>query len=116
VLHDQDLNNLFYQSSMFNTPIWSQIALPLSDHVSTRLSSGEVVFLHLPSGEYLSLDGVGAVLWDLVSSGATLTEIRASIVDRYSVEPERCESDLLSLVREMQAAGLIALSGDEDRS
>lgn len=74
--------------------------------VSSRLED-EVVILNLKSGIYHGLEAVGARVWDLICNPAPVREVRDRLLDEYDVEPERCESDLLALLEELKAHGLL---------
>ncbi|MBN1868030.1 PqqD family protein [Candidatus Sumerlaeota bacterium] len=77
-----------------------------SDQVSTDLGE-EVVIMGLQSEEYFSLENVGARIWNMIQEPKTAKEILDAIVRDYAVEPERCERDLLAVLREMENEGLI---------
>ncbi len=79
-----------------------------SDQVSTDLS-GESVILNLKSGTYYGLDGVGVRVWHLIQEPKTVSDIRDAILAEYEVEPARCEQDLLALLQDLAAEGLIEI-------
>lgn len=81
------------------------------DQVSSDLS-GEAVVLNLKSGKYYGLNAVGARIWNLIQEPRTLNDIRNVIMEEYEVEPERCEREILNLLQELAAEGLIEV-GDE---
>jgi Coenzyme PQQ synthesis protein D (PqqD) len=61
------------------------------------------------AGLYFSLDNVGALVWQLVQEPTSVTELRAAILERYEVEPEVCERDLLALLRELADRNLVEI-------
>ena len=67
----------------------------------------EVVILGLKSGVYYGLDAVGARIWSLIQEPRAVGDIRDTLVEEYQVEPKRCERELLALLRELAAEGLI---------
>jgi Coenzyme PQQ synthesis protein D (PqqD) len=69
--------------------------------------AGEAAILSLTSGVYYSLDPVGARVWNLIQRPRTVHDIRDMLLQEYDVEAERCERDLLALLRELAAEGLI---------
>jgi hypothetical protein len=89
--------------------------MKLSDKVSippqvmARRVGEETVILDLASGTYFGLDAVGARIWQLMGEGKTLAEICEAIFAEYEVSREDTERDLLELVRELNAQGLISL-------
>lgn len=63
--------------------------------------------LNLTSGIYYGLDAVGARIWNLIQEPRTVNEIRDVLLREYDVETERCERDLLAILQNLAAAGLI---------
>lgn len=78
------------------------------DQVSSDLG-GEAVILSMRDGMYYGLDAVGARVWELLQQPRTVSELRDAIVEVYEVDPARCESDLIDLLREMAGRGLVQL-------
>jgi hypothetical protein len=76
------------------------------DQVSSDLG-GEVAILDLKAGVYYGLDAVGARIWSLIQEPITVNEIRDILLEEYEVEPERCEHDLLALLRRLADEGLV---------
>lgn len=89
------------------------VVSPVQAQVSTNLS-GEVVILCMRSGQYFSLDAVGARVWELLQQQRTLEEIRDLLIEEYEVDVERCTQDLLGLVAELSRAELVRVRGGED--
>ncbi len=71
-----------------------------TDQVSSDLG-GEVAILHLKAGVYYGLDAVGARIWNLIQQPRTVQEVRDVIVSEYEVGPDRCESDLITLLQRL---------------
>ena len=76
------------------------------DQVASDLA-GEVILLSLQTGQYYGLDQVGARIWELVQQPTRVADIRDAIVREYEVGLERCERDVLSLLRGLMTEGLI---------
>jgi hypothetical protein len=81
------------------------------DQVSCDLD-GEAAILNLRSGVYYGLDRVGAWIWNAIQTPQTVAEIQEAMLREYEVEPERCERDLLALLEELAAAGLIEIRNE----
>jgi hypothetical protein len=78
----------------------------VSHHVSCDLS-GEAIVLDLDAGLYYGLNEVGARVWSLLQTPATVRSVLATLLDEYDVAPERCEQDLFGLIREFDERGLV---------
>ena len=77
-----------------------------AQQVSTELD-GEMAILSLQNGVYYGLDPVGARIWELVQEPQIVSAVRDQIVSEYEVSPEVCEADLLALLGDLHAAGLV---------
>ena len=84
----------------------SSTVVAAKDQVSSDLG-GEVAILDLKAGVYYGLDAVGARIWSLIEEPRTVNEIRGILLEEYDVEPERCERDLLALLRRLADEGLV---------
>lgn len=85
------------------------IVTATSDQVSTHLE-GQVVILNLKSGGYFGLSAVGARIWELLEKPIEIRHIRDTILAEYQIDAERCEKDVLSILENMEQAGLITIS------
>lgn len=78
----------------------------VSDQVSCTLEN-EAVVLHLGKGMYYGLNPVGATVWNALQQPKTIAELVAIVTGEFDVEEARCEGDLLTLLGELEDAGLI---------
>jgi hypothetical protein len=88
----------------------ASIVVATNDQVSSDLG-GETVLLSMQSAMYYGLDEVGTRIWELVREPIRVSEICDAIEREYDVERERCETDVLGLLRELATKGLIEVSG-----
>ena len=82
------------------------IVVASADQVSCDLS-GEAAILNLQEGAYYGLNEVGSRIWALLQQPRTVEEIRDCLLEEYDVEATRCEHDLLALMQQLAAVGLI---------
>ena len=87
------------------------IVVAAKDQLSCDLA-GEAVILNLKSGVYYGLDPIGARIWQLIQVPKAVQHIRDAILDEYDVEASQCEQDLLALLANMEAQGLIEVQDD----
>ena len=80
--------------------------LASKDQTSCDLAD-EVVILALKPGVYYGLESVGARIWRLIQQPRTIGEIQEIVIEEYDVDPGRFGQDLMALLRELEAAGLI---------
>lgn len=82
------------------------IVLAIKDQATCDLQ-GEAVILHIDSGVYYGLNSVGAYIWSLIQQPRSVQEVLRIVKNEYEVDPQRCESEVMSLLQELLEAGLI---------
>jgi hypothetical protein len=73
---------------------------------------GEAVILHLEDGLYYGLNPVGARIWELVQAPVSVGEVQGALLDEYDVEPEVCRAELVALLAELAARGLVEIQDE----
>jgi len=68
---------------------------------------GEVVIIHLDTGCYYSLDGVGAVIWSWLDQGASIGEAADRLGQSYPSRQAEAGNTVSRLAAELQAEALI---------
>ena len=76
------------------------------EQISSDLA-GEAVILNLRDGVYYGLDDVGARIWNLIHEPRSVKQVCDQIFEEYDVSASQCERDVLALLDELAAAGLI---------
>lgn len=79
--------------------------------VSTELGN-EVVVLGAEAGQYFGLNEVGARVWALVQKPSQVRAVCEAIVAEYEVTPAQCERDVLALLEDLKAKGLIHVEAE----
>ena len=77
------------------------------EDVAAKVLDGEAIMINLAKGTYYSLDGVGALAWELIEREHTLGHIAEAITQRFRVSPETAGSDVQRLVEEMLEEGIV---------
>jgi hypothetical protein len=75
--------------------------------ISFRRVRDEMALLNLDTGVYFGLDEVGARMWELVAEHQRLQLVAEQMEGEYDVDPARLRQDLLRLVDELIAKGLL---------
>jgi hypothetical protein len=86
-----------------------------NENVVSRELEGEAVILNLESGVYFGLNGVGTRIWALIQEHGSLRKVLEAMQMEYEVTPQELESDLLQLIDQLQARGLVNLSPPGER-
>jgi len=77
--------------------------------ISFRRVRDEMALLNLDTGVYFGLDEVGARMWELVAEHRPLPLVAEQMEKEYDVDPARLREDLLRLVDELVAKGLLEI-------
>jgi hypothetical protein len=84
----------------------NSIVTCVKQQVSCDLS-GEVVILNLADGVYYGLNAVGARIWQMIEEPRSVSEIHRSLLEEYDIDPQVCEIQLFTLLRDLAAHGLL---------
>lgn len=90
----------------------SSVVAVSTEQISSDLG-GEAVILNLKSGVYFGLNEVGVTVWNLIQEPHTVSEIKETLLEEYEVEIEHCQSDLMTLLVKLFAAGLIVINNEK---
>lgn len=78
-----------------------------AERVVSQQTDESAVLLDLGSGEYFSLEGLGAEIWVRCQKEATVAEIIQALESGWDVPREILEADVVEFVEELHSAGLI---------
>jgi hypothetical protein len=78
----------------------------VQEQVSSDLG-GETAILNLKNGVYYGLNPVGTRIWELIQKPIAISQIREIILEEYDVSYEQCERDIMTLLENLSAEGLI---------
>ena len=69
--------------------------------VNAEVIEGEAIVINVTTGVYYSLDGAGAYIWELLTSGASVAECVQAVMDRYQVPAEQVRADVTEIVSQL---------------
>ncbi len=69
---------------------------------------GEIVALNIERGTCYGLNRVGSRIWTLLAKPTRIGDVCATLLAEYKVDPDVCEREVLDLLEELRAEGLIA--------
>jgi hypothetical protein len=78
-----------------------------SQTIETEID-GEVVALHLQGSAYYGFNKTGSRIWRMLVEPRRIGDICAELQRDFDVTPVTCEAQVLKLVAELYAEGLIA--------
>jgi hypothetical protein len=76
-------------------------------HVVHETIDGEAILIHLVTGTYYSLDGVGAEIWGVLAAGADQEALLEAAEQRYEGDPLEIARGISGLAAELLSEGLL---------
>jgi hypothetical protein len=95
------------ESEATATPLTESSVVRAVEKQASCALGEEAVILHLSSGVYYGLNGVGARIWEMIRTPTRVGTILETILREYEVDRETCRRDLLALFGDMLKAGLV---------
>ena len=68
-----------------------------------------IVMMDTDEGRYYELDEIGARIWALLESGASVAAICDALLKDYEVAPEDCHRDVLDFVADAHRLGVVRI-------
>ena len=68
----------------------------------------EIVFLNIEQGTCYGLNRVGSRIWNLLAEPARIGDLCTRLLTEFRVDPLVCEHEVLALLQELCAEGLIS--------
>lgn len=78
----------------------------------SALSDRELVLLNIERGAYFGMEDVAKRIWDQLDEPRRVSDLCATLLARYAVDPGTCRRELLAFLTELQAKDLILVSMD----
>ena len=66
-----------------------------------------VTMMNVESGKYYSLKDIGARIWALLEQPMSAEQVCDQLMVEYRVERERCEGDVIGVMRQMASEGIV---------
>ena len=77
----------------------------------TTVVDGELIGMSVEQGACYGLNGVGTRIWDLLAEPRSVASLCEQLTSEYDVDPDNCLREVLELVEELRAEGLVNVSG-----
>jgi hypothetical protein len=83
-----------------------------SQAVVARVVGGETLIVPVRAkvgdlASIYSFNGTGSLIWKLLESPRTVTQLATAVAQAYEVDPAQAERDVTSFVSEMKSVGLV---------
>jgi hypothetical protein len=73
----------------------------------------EIVTLNIETGNCYGLNSVASRIWSLLADPVRCAEVCARLIEEFQVQPTVCEHQVLELLEELRAEGLISTIADK---
>jgi hypothetical protein len=73
--------------------------------------SGELIGLDVESGTCYGFNPTATRIWALLDTPRTLDQLCDTLTSEFQVDRESCARDVVALLRELEADGLVEISG-----
>jgi hypothetical protein len=70
----------------------------------------ETVLMDTVSGDYMGLNPVGTVIWDLLQQPQTVATLVTLLLDRYEVTEEQCRNEVEPFLQELDKRKMLTLA------
>jgi hypothetical protein len=84
-----------------------QTALARSEGILYSEVDGDVTMMSVENGKYYSLRDVGARIWSLLERPMSPEQICNQLMAEYRVDRERCEGEVIRVMRQMASEGIV---------
>jgi hypothetical protein len=73
------------------------------------MPGGDMILLHLKTGQYFTLNQTGALIWNLMQNSTALAGISEALFDRFEVTPETADETVRELLQDLKTHKLITI-------
>jgi Coenzyme PQQ synthesis protein D (PqqD) len=79
-------------------------------HVRSISDDDCAILLNLQNGRYYSLNGSGAVIFEIIATNQSIGDIVDKLSADYEVEPSRLQQDVLAFIDYLRSNNLVEVS------
>ena len=70
---------------------------------------GELIAMSVEQGACYGLNGVGTRIWALIAEPRSIDSLCEQLLGEFEVEPDRCRREVVELLGELRADGLVTV-------
>lgn len=72
-----------------------------------RTVDDELIAIDVRESTYLSANGSGLLMWNMLAGGTTRAQLVASLVDAYGIEADTASTDVDAFLADLRERGLL---------
>lgn len=76
----------------------------------TTTVDGELIGMSVEQGACYGLNGVGTRIWELLAEPRSIADLCEQLTGEYEVDAGQCRREVLDLMEELRAEGLVSVS------
>lgn len=77
------------------------------EDIVTADMDGETVMMNIETGHYYNLGKMGSVIWEMIGETICVESLVLSLLEKYEVAREQCETEVLKFLNHMNQEGLL---------
>jgi len=67
--------------------------------------------MSVENGKYYGLDDIGSRIWELIERPVKVSDLIDTLLERFDVDRETCEIDVLKFLNELNEDKILAVKG-----
>lgn len=68
----------------------------------------ELVIMSLESGNYITLNALGKVIWDEIAAPISVNQLIINLLQKFEVSEQQCKDETVQFLKKLQEQGLIS--------
>jgi hypothetical protein len=90
-----------------NMTITLETRVVRSNEPVSAATGDALVMFSVEKGSYYGLNDIATAIWQRIKSPIAVAALCANLQEAFDVTPERCETEVLSFLRKLEAKGLV---------
>jgi hypothetical protein len=70
---------------------------------------GETVMMSIENGKYYGMDDIGSRIWELIEKPIKVSDLIATLLEKFDVDRETCERDVPKFLNELNEDKILAV-------
>lgn len=91
--------------------ITTDIVISQIEEIVASDIDGETVMMSIENGKYYGLDDIGSRIWELIEKPIKVSDLIDTLLERFDVDRETCEKDVLKFLNELDEDRILAVKG-----
>lgn len=93
--------------------IGSNMLVREDEGLLTAEVNGELIGMSVEQGTCYGFNGVGTRIWELLAEPRSIDDLCAQLLSEFEVDADRCKEEVVALLEELRAEGLVRATAAE---